>query len=131
MQPVIKQNVEFGSRIYSDGWGDQYRMDQHYIHDMVDHQSEEYVRGNVHTNGIENFWALLKRSVEGTYISIEPFHLFRYLDEQAFRYNTRKDADGHKIDDGTRFGIAMRQIVGKRLTYAQLTAKEAGSTETF
>jgi hypothetical protein len=118
MQPIIKDNVDFGSQIHSDGWGDQYRMDQHYIHEMVDHHAEEYVRGNVHTNGIENFWALLKRGIGGTYVSVEPWHLFRYVDEQAFRYNNRK------MDDVHRFVIGMRQIVGRRLTYKQLTGKE-------
>jgi hypothetical protein len=117
MQPIIKENVAFGSQVYSDGWGEQYRMDQHYIHEMVNHQAEEYVRGNVHTNSVENFWALLKRGIGGTYVSVEPFHLFRYVDEQAFRYNHRK------MDDVHRFVIGMKQIVGRRLTYAQLTGK--------
>ena len=85
------------------------------IHEAVQHDADEYVRGNVHTNGIENFWSLLKRSLKGTYVSVEPFHLFRYLDEEAFRYNNRK------TDDGTRFQRVARAIIGKRLTYAQLT----------
>ena len=57
---------------------------------VIDH-AKTYVEGNVHTNGIENFWSLLKRGIHGTYVSVEPFHLFRYVDEQAFRYNNRKD----------------------------------------
>ena len=73
------------------------------------------MRGNVHTNGIENFWSLLKRSLRGTYVSVEPFHLFRYLDEQAFRYNNRK------TDDAGRFQRVARAVLGKRLTYAELT----------
>jgi hypothetical protein len=77
----------------------------------------------VHTNGIENFWSLLKRGLNGTYVAVEPFHLFRYLDEQAFRYNHRKDSMGNKLNDGERFSIALSQIVGKRLTYAELTGK--------
>lgn len=126
MQPVIKENVEFGSRIHSDGWGEQYQMPQHFIHEMVDHQANQYVNGNVHTNGIENFWSLLKRGLGGTYISVEPFHLFRYLDEQAFRYNNRKD-----MDDSDRFSLLCSKIVGKRLTYAELTAKESKKQESF
>jgi hypothetical protein len=77
----------------------------------------------VHTNGLENFWSLVKRGLNGTYISVEPFHLFRYLDEQAFRYNNRK------MSDGDRFDIMVRQIVGKRLTWVQLTGK-IGESET-
>ena len=79
--------------------------------------AEEYVRGNVHTNGIENFWSLLKRGLKGTYVSVEPFHLFRYLDEQAFRYNERKD------NDGGRFMRVLSQVTGRRLTYKNLTGK--------
>ena len=79
--------------------------------------------GNVHTNTMENFWSLLKRGLHGTYISVEPFHLFRYLDEQAFRYNNRKDGNGEPLTDGERFDMAVRQIVGKRLTWAEVTGK--------
>lgn len=78
------------------------------------------MNGRVHTNGLENFWSLLKRGISGTYVSVEPFHLFRYLDEQTFRYNNRKDKD-----DQARFELAMRNIFGKRLTYSELTG--AGS----
>ena len=84
---------------------------------------EGYVSENVHTNGIENFWSLLKRGLGGTYIAVEPFHLFRYVDEQAFRYNHRKDADGNKLNDGQRFELALSQIAGKRLTFAEVTGK--------
>lgn len=80
--------------------------------------------GNVHTNGIENFWSLLKRGVNGTYVSVEPFHLFRYVDKQAFRFNNRKAADGELISDYDRFKTALSQIVGKRLTYKALIGKE-------
>jgi len=76
------------------------------------------VDGRVHTNGLENFWSLLKRGINGTYVSVEPFHLFRYLDEQTFRYNNRKE-----MNDGERFQLALSQIVGKRLSYAELTGK--------
>ena len=84
----------------------------------MDH-AVEYVRGEVHTNRLENFWGLLKRGINGTYVSVEPFHLFRYLDEQAFRYNNRKG-----FDDKARFNMAVRQIVGKRLTWDQLIGKQ-------
>jgi ISXO2-like transposase domain len=87
----------------------------------LDHASQ-YVDGKVHTNSLENFWSLLKRGVSGTYVSVEPFHLFRYLDEQMFRFNNRKD-----LNDGDRFSLAVSQIVGKRLTFAELTGK-AGKT---
>lgn len=80
--------------------------------------AEKYVEGNVHTNGIENFWSLLKRTIGGTYVSVEPFHLFRYLDEQAFRFNNRK------LTDHQRFSIAIEQVVGRRVTYSELTGKE-------
>jgi hypothetical protein len=88
------------------------------------------VRENVRTNGIENFWSCLKRGIGGTYVAVEPFHLFRYVDEQAFRYNNRKDADGNKLTDAQRFELALSQIAGKRLTFAELTGK-AGSQEGF
>ncbi len=83
----------------------------------MDH-AVEYVNGNVHTNGLENYWSLLKRTISGTYVSVEPFHLFRYLDEQAFRFNNRQD-----MNDSDRFDLAVRQIVGKRLTWAEVTGK--------
>ena len=87
-------------------------------HKVIDH-AVKYVDGRVHTNGLENFWSLLKRGIAGTYVSVEPFHLFRYLDEQTFRYNNRKD-----LNDGQRFQLAMTQIGGKRLTYSELTGKD-------
>ncbi len=92
-------------------------MDDEYVHGIVNH-AEAYVQDNVHTNGLENFWSLLKRGLGGTYISVEPFHLFRYIDERAFRYNNRKD-----MNDSGRFIEVMKQAVGKRLTYAELTGK--------
>jgi len=79
----------------------------------------EYANENTHTNGMENFWSLVKRQLHGTYISVEPFHLFRYIDEQAFRFNNRK------MTDAERFDIGVREIVGKRLTYAELTGKSS------
>jgi hypothetical protein len=88
------------------------------------------VNGQVHTQGIENFWALLKRTLRGTYVAVEPFHLDRYLDEQVFRYNHRKDADGKKLTDADRFNTALLGIAGRRLTFAEVTGKD-GSQETF
>jgi transposase-like protein len=86
----------------------------YFTHEVINH-AEAYVRGNVHTNGIESFWSMLKRSLGGTYISVEPFHLFRYIDEQMFRYNNRRD-----LNDLGRFELAARNIAGKRLTYQNL-----------
>jgi len=83
---------------------------------VIDH-AEAYVNEKIHTNGIENFWSLLKRGLKGTYVSVEPFHLFCYLDEQAFRYNNRKTGDGK------RFERTLSQTTGKRLTYKELTGK--------
>ena len=124
MQENVKPHVESGSQIYSDDAGYYWRMDGEYAHEIVNH-AEAYVVGNVHTNGLENFWSLLKRGLGGTYISVEPFHLFRYIDEQAFRFNNRKG-----MDDGDRFNEVMKQIIGKRLTYAELTGKtEEGPTQ--
>ena len=88
-------------------------------HKVVDH-AVSYVDDRVHTNGLENFWSLLKRGLKGTYVAVEPFHLFRYLDEQAFRYNNRKKP----MDDGARFRSAMSHVFGRRLTYEQLTGKD-------
>ena len=117
MQPIIKANVEPGSEIHSDEFASAWRMDDEYLHQVVNHL-QCYVDGNVHTNGMENFWSLLKRTINGTYVSVEPFHLFRYVDEQAFRFNNRLP-----MNDSDRFSYLVRKIVGKRLTYAELTGK--------
>jgi hypothetical protein len=117
MQPIIRGNVEVGTEIHSDEHGHNWRMDDEYTHQIVNHLAQ-YVDGNIHTNGMENFWSLLKRTLGGTYVSVEPFHLFRYVDEQAFRFNNRKP-----MDDADRFSYVIRKIVGKRLTYAELTGK--------
>ena len=87
--------------MFSDAWLGYNGLDREYVHQVIDH-AETYVKGNVHTNGIENFWSLLKRGLKGTYISVEPFHLFRYLDEQAFRYNNRKTNDGSRFVETLR-----------------------------
>jgi hypothetical protein len=106
--------VEAGSALYTDALNSYRGLDE-FEHGVVDH-AVQYVDGKIHTNGLENFWSLLKRGINGTYVSVEPFHLFRYLDEQTFRYNNRKE-----MDDFDRFRLAMSQIVGKRLTWDQLT----------
>jgi len=128
VQAEVRANVEAGSLVCTDALKSYEGLDAEYIHEAVDH-AVEYVRGNVHTNGLENYWSLLKRSIKGTYVSVEPFHLFRYLDEQAYRYNERKRADGTVKPDGERFVEVVSGIIGKRLTYAKLTgnAPEAGT----
>jgi transposase-like protein len=116
LQSEIREHVLAGSAVFTDALKSYEGLDE-FQHEVVDH-AVEYARGEVHTNGLENFWSLLKRGIHGTYVSVEPFHLFRYLDEQAFRYNNRKG-----LNDGERFDIAVRRIFGKRLTWNQLTGK--------
>ncbi|HEV2383600.1 MAG TPA: IS1595 family transposase [Terriglobia bacterium] len=116
LQDEVKKNVSAGAALYSDALASYDGLDGEFFHQVVDH-AVEYVRGNVHTNGLENFWSLLKRGLKGTYVSVEPFHLFRYLDEQAWRYNNRK------MTDAERFDLGVRHILGKRLTYRELTGK--------
>jgi len=123
LQAEVLKHVEHGSNVYTDDAG-AYRdlpMDK-FVHEVVDH-AETYVRGQVHTNGLENFWSLLKRGLRGTYVAVEPFHLFRYVDEQVFRFNSRKDASGNRLSDRDRFTLALSQIAGKRLTFAEVTGK--------
>ena len=116
LQTEVKKHVEAGSALYSDALLSYEGLAGEYAHKVVDH-AVAYVDGQVHTNGLENFWSLLKRGIRGTYVSVEPFHLFRYLDEQTFRYNNRK------MTDQERFDLVVRQIVGKRLTYQQLIGR--------
>ena len=116
LQREIKSTVAAGSALYSDDLASYDGLNREYAHQTVDH-AVRYVDGLIHTNGLENFWSLLKRALNGTYVSVEPFHLFRYLDEQAYRYNMRK------LRDGDRFVSAIATIVGKRLTYKELTGK--------
>jgi len=113
LSPEVRQQVKAGSEVYTDALKSYSDLSDEYTHLVIEH-AERYVNGKIHTNGIENFWSLLKRAIRGTYVSVEPFHLFRYLDEEAFRYNTRK------IDDGERFQKVAGNVVGKRLTYKQL-----------
>ncbi len=113
----VKSHVEQGAELFTDGWKGYSGLHTDYVHQVIDH-AEKYVDGQIHTNGIENFWSLLKRGIKGTYVSVEPFHLFRYLDEQTFRFNTRKGKDAD------RFVEAIGSIAGKRLTYDELTGKK-------
>jgi transposase-like protein len=122
VQPEIKKYVQAGTALYSDEWVAYRGLETDYAHQVIDH-AVQYVDGRVHTNSMENFWSLLKRGIAGTYVSVEPFHLFRYLDEQMFRFNNRKD-----IDDAGRFDLVVSQLVGKRPTFAELTGKVGAAT---
>lgn len=113
----VKDNVETGANLFTDEWRGYNGLADEYVHEVINH-SIEYVRGNVHTNGIENFWSLLKRTIRGTYVSVEPYHLPKYLDEQIFRFDERKD------NDKGRFLKAISGINGKRLKYNQLIGNE-------
>lgn len=117
LQREVHWNVKHGSTVYTDAFGSYTGLEQDYIHHVIDH-AYEYARGQVHTNGLENFWSLLKRTIKGTYVSIDPFHVFRYLDEQAFRFNNRI------ASDGDRFVSMLDNIIGKRLTYRGLTGAD-------
>jgi transposase-like protein len=112
--PNVRKHVERGSNVFTDELQAYFGLQSEYVHDVINH-TVSYVEGNVHTNGIENFWSLLKRTLNGTYVSVEPFHLFRYVDEQAFRFNNRLP-----MKDGDRFSALVRKVVGKRLTYKEL-----------
>ena len=121
LQLEIKKHIQTGSALYTDEWVAYKGLETDYQHQVVDH-AMQYVNGRVHTNGLENFWSLLKRGLAGTYISVEPFHLFRYLDEQVFRYNNRATKD-NPLNDSDRFSYVVSKLFGKRLTFAQLTGK--------
>jgi transposase-like protein len=122
LQAHVCNNVEPGSSVYTDALRSYEDLRfQGFQHEAIDH-AKCYAQGKIHTNGLENFWSILKRGLKGTYISVEPFHLFRYLDEQAFRYNNRGDKET-KVTDGDRFNLALSQIAGKRLTFAEVTGK--------
>jgi transposase-like protein len=122
LQAEVRNHVEAGSALFTDALKSYEGLDE-FQHQVVDH-AVQYADGNIHTNGLENFWSLLKRGLNGTYVSVEPFHLFRYLDEQSFRYNNRKD-----VDDYGRFMLALSQITGKRLTYEHLTGKDRADSQ--
>jgi transposase-like protein len=121
LQPIVREHVEAGSALFTDEMGGYKGLGNDYLHQIIDH-AVEYVNGRVHTNGIENFWSLLKRGLSGTYVSVEPFHLFRYLDEQVFRYNNRATQKNPRTD-ADRFSAVLSQVAGKRLTYAEVTGK--------
>jgi transposase-like protein len=113
IHPIVRNNVEAGANLYTDAALSYDALGAHYIHEAINH-AEEYVRGIVHTNGMENFWSLFKRMIRGTYVQIAPFHLQRYADEEAFRFNNRK------TDDQARFDAVMSTVPGRRITYRQL-----------
>ena len=117
VQGNVREYVLKGSEVFTDALRSYRGLNKDYVHQVIDH-AECYAKGKVHTNGLENFWSLLKRGIRGTYVSVEPFHLFRYLDEQAFRFNERHDTDAG------RFVKAISGIVGKSLTFAKLTGKD-------
>jgi transposase-like protein len=118
LQAYVRAHIEPGAEVFTDALKSYQGLDSEYLHQFVDH-TVEYVKGHVHTNGMENFWSLLKRMLKGTYVSVEPFHLYRYLDEQSFRYNERK----HEHGDAGRFRSVVRGCAGKRITYKKLIGK--------
>jgi transposase-like protein len=121
LQAAVRANVEAGAEVFSDALQSYEGLSAEYVHGVIDH-GEKYVEGQVHTNGLENFWSLLKRSIKGTYVSVQPFHLFRYLDEQTFRFNNRKS------NDGWRFIEVVKALAGKRLTYRELIGSDLPQT---
>jgi hypothetical protein len=130
MEAMIRDHVEPGTTMMTDAHTGYDRLKNYFSHEVINHM-EAYVRGRVHTNGIENFWSLLKRGLNGTYISVESFHLFRYVDEQVFRYNNRggkKRED--RVTDSDRFNLALSKIAGKRLTFAEVTGKSGSQANT-
>jgi transposase-like protein len=116
LQTHVRGEVEEGSSVFTDSLGSYSGLGEDFAHEVVDH-AEMYVDGQVHTNGIENFWALLKRGLKGTYVSVEPYHLFRYLDERMFTFNRREATDFE------RFGLVLRRVAGRRLTYSGLIGR--------
>lgn len=119
-QPTVTANIEDGSTVYTDALASYDKLGVYYKHKVIDH-AEKYVDGQIHTNGLENYWSLLKRCIRGTCISVEPFHLFRYLDEQAFRFNQRTETDAE------RFARTLHSVAGKRITFDQLTGSPEGA----
>jgi transposase-like protein len=115
LQSLVREHVEPGTNLYSDALKSYDGLDREYAHQVIDHP-EQYVDGQIHTNGCENFWSVLKRGINGTYVNVEPYHLFRYVDEQVYRFNHRKKTDPE------RFVGALSQIAGHRLTWEQLMA---------
>ncbi|MGP8157242.1 MAG: IS1595 family transposase [Candidatus Acidiferrales bacterium] len=122
LQKEIHDHVTVNSMLFSDRLQSYEGLIRDYSHYMIDH-AVKYVDGAVHTNNLESYWSLFKRGLKGTYVSVEPFHLFRYLDEQAFRYNNRATKE-NPMNDADRFDLALSQIAGKRLTFAEVTGKD-------
>lgn len=120
VQRQVREMVELGSGVMTDALRSYDGLSSDYAHRVIDH-AEAYVQGNVHTNGMENFWSLVKRCIKGTYVSVEPFHLFRYLDEQTFRFNNRKG------NDADRFSRTLGSVAGRRLTYKRLIGETTAS----
>jgi transposase-like protein len=128
LQEKILENVQGGAHMITDDFPSyKFALANKFAHDVINHV-ESYVDGQVHTNGIENFWSLLKRGLRGTYVAVEPFHLDRYVDEQVFRFNNRATKD-NPLNDADRFTLALSQISGKRLTFAELTGKTGSATQ--
>lgn len=117
LKPIVRRHVTPGAMLMTDQLGAYNGLDAEYVHGVINH-AECYVRGTVHTNGLENFWSLFKRCIKGTHISVEPFHLFRYLDAETYRFNNRK------MDDCARFLGVVQSMAGKRLTYKTLIGQE-------
>ena len=114
---VVKSHVAAGAALFTDELHGYWGLDKEYQHQIIDH-AVKYVDGRIHTtNGLENFWSSLKRGLHGTYVSVEPFHLFRYLDEQCFRFNKRS------FTDADRFLMVCNRVSGKRLDWKTLTGK--------
>jgi transposase-like protein len=116
IQGHVRDHVADGSAVFTDAYSSYLGLGRDYDHRVVDH-AQQYVDGQVHTNGVENFWSLVKRSLHGTYISVEAFHLFRYLDERVFTFNLRERSDFG------RFEAVLRAIAGRRLTFAEVTGQ--------
>ena len=121
MQGIVRANVKAGANVHTDSFKSYTGLTADYTHKVIDH-AETYVDGEVHTNNCENFWSLLKRAIRGTYVCVEPFHLFRYVDEQAYRFNNRA------MSDTARFAHALKGIINRRLTYTTLTGSELPQT---
>jgi transposase-like protein len=116
LQPKVMDHIDDGATVYTDALSSYDRLNVYYQHKVIDH-AEKYVDGVVHTNGLENYWSLLKRAIRGTYVSVEPFHLFRYLDEQAFRFNERT------ANDADRFEMTLKHVAGRRVMFEQLIGR--------
>ena len=128
LQNEVLEQVEHGSKVYTDEYvGYDNLREKEFVHDIVN-KVYGYVHGQVHVNSVENFWSLLKRSLKGTYVAVEPFHLQRYVDEQVFRFNHRGGKTKEtRITDAQRFEMALSRLAGKRLTFDELTGKEGGT----